>query len=152
MKTARIYEMNKNWDSAISIYKDIISKSPNNFQAIRSLKNIYKKSQRYDDGINFLKYYLNRNPKDIQLHIELGEFYYLKEEISLAKKVWSDGINNFKNNKSYYRILLSTYDKYSLEKEIFNMIKKGRDNFGKNFLAQELGSYYQRRKEYKSNR
>ena len=149
MKTARIYEMNKNWDSAISIYKDIISKSPNNFQAIRSLKNIYKKSQRYDDGINFLKYYLNRNPKDIQLHIELGEFYYLKEEISLAKKVWSDGINNFKNNKSYYRILLSTYDKYSLEKEIFNMIKKGRDNFGKSFLAQELGSYYQRRKEYK---
>ena len=149
MKTARIYEMNKNWDSAISIYKDIISKNPNNFQAIRSLKNIYKKSQRYDDGINFLKYYLNRNPKDIQLHIELGEFYYLKEEISLAKKVWSDGINNFKNNKSYYRILLSTYDKYSLEKEIFNMIKKGRDNFGKNFLAQELGSYYQRRKEYK---
>ena len=149
MKTARIYEMNKDWDSAISIYKDIISKSPNNFQAIRSLKNIYKKSQRYDDGINFLKYYLNRNPKDIQLHIELGEFYYLKEEISLAKKVWSDGINNFKSNKSYYRILLSTYDKYSLEKEIFNMIKKGRDNFGKNFLAQELGSYYQRRKEYK---
>ena len=149
MKTARIYEMNKNWDSAISIYKDIISKGPNNFQAIRSLKNIYKKSQRYDDGINFLKYYLTRNPKDIQLHIELGEFYYLKEEISLAKKVWSDGINNFKSNKSYYRILLSTYDKYSLEKEIFNMIKKGRDNFGKSFLAQELGSYYQRRKEYK---
>ena len=149
MKTARIYEMNKDWDSAISIYKDIISKSPNNFQAIRSLKNIYKKSQRYDDGINFLKYYLTRNPKDIQLHIELGEFYYLKEELSLAKKVWSDGINNFKNNKSFYRILLSTYDKYSLEKEIFNMIKKGRDNFGKDFLAQELGSYYQRRKEYK---
>jgi len=149
MKTARIYEMNKDWDSAISIYKDIISKSPNNFQAIRNLKNIYKKSQRYDDGINFLKYYLNRNPKDIQLHIELGEFYYLKEEISLAKKVWSDGINNFKSNKSYYRILLSTYDKYSLEKEIFNMIKKGRNSFGKSFLAQELGSYYQRRKEYK---
>ena len=149
MKTARIYEMNKNWDSAISIYKDIISKNPNNLQAIRNLKNIYKKSQRYDDGINYLKYYLNRNPKDIQLHIELGEFYYLKEDLSLAKKVWSDGINNFKSNKSYYRILLSTYDKYSLEKEIFNMIKKGRDNFGKSFLAQELGSYYQRRKEYK---
>ena len=149
MKTARIYEMNKDWDSAISIYKDIISKSPNNFQAIRSLKNIYKKSHRYDDGINYLKYYLNRNPKDIQLHIELGEFYYLKEDLSLAKKVWSDGINNFKSNKSYYRILLSTYDKYSLENEIFNMIKKGRDNFGKNFLALELGSYYQRRKEYK---
>jgi hypothetical protein len=83
------------------------------------------------------------------LHIELGEFYYLKEDLSLAIKVWSDGINNFKSNKSYYRILLSTYDKYSLENEIFNMIKIGRASFGKNFLALELGSYYQRRKEYK---
>ena len=52
MKTAKIYEMDKNWDAAISIYKDIIRKSPNNFQAIRSLKNIYKRSQRYDNGIN----------------------------------------------------------------------------------------------------
>ena len=102
MKTAKIYEMNKDFDAAISIYKDIIRKSPNNFQAIRSLKNIYKKSQRYDDGINFLTYYLNRNQKDIQLNIELGEFYYLKEEILQAKKVWIDGLNNFKNNKSYY--------------------------------------------------
>ena len=53
IKTARMYEVRKDWDSAISIYKDIISKSPNNFQAIRSLKNIYKKSHRYEDGINF---------------------------------------------------------------------------------------------------
>ena len=29
MKTASIYEINKNWDSAISNYKDIINKSPN---------------------------------------------------------------------------------------------------------------------------
>jgi len=149
MKTAKIYEMNKNFDAAISIYKDIIRKSPNNFQAIRSLKHIYKKSQRYDDGINFLTYYLDRNPKNIQLNIELGEFYYLKEEILQAKKVWIDGLNNFKNNKSYYRMLLSIYDKYSLENEIFLMVKQGRKHFGKSFLAQELGNYYQRRKAYK---
>ena len=133
MKTAKIYEMNKNFDAAISIYKDIIRKSPNNFQAIRSLKHIYKKSQRYDDGINFLTYYLDRNPKNIQLNIELGEFYYLKEEILQAKKVWIDGLNNFKNNKSYYRMLLSIYDKYSLENEIFLMVKQGRKHFGKSF-------------------
>lgn len=149
MKTAKIYEMDKNWDAAISIYKDIIRKSPNNFQAIRSLKNIYKRSQRYDNGINFLTYYLDRNPKDIQLNIELGEFYFLKEEIKLAKKVWADGINKFKNNKSYYRILLLTYDKYSLENEIISMVEQARENFGKNFLAQELGNYYQRRRVYK---
>ena len=29
------------------------------------------------------------------------------------------------------------------------MVKQGRRNFGQSFLAQELGDYYQRRKEYK---
>ena len=150
IKTARMYEIKKDWDAAISIYKDIISKSPNNFQAIRSLKNIYKKSQRYEDGINFLQYYLLRNPKDIHLIIELGEFYYLNENIDQAKKVWFDGINKFNNNKSFYRILLTTYDKYSLDKEMFDMVDKGRKRFGDNFLAQEIGNYYQKRKDYKN--
>ena len=149
IKTARMYEIKKDWDAAISIYKDIINKSPNNFQAVRSLKSIYKKSQRYEDGINFLQYYLIRNPKDIHLTIELGEFYYLNENIAQAKKVWSDGIDNFNNNKSFYRILLTTYDKYSLDKEMFDMIDKGRKIFGDDFLAQELGNYYQKRKDYK---
>ena len=149
LKTARMHEINKDWDAAISIYKDIVSKSPNSFQAIRNLKNIYKKSQRYEDGINFLQYYLDRNPKDIQLNIELGEFYFLNENIDQAKKIWSNGLLKFSGNKSYYRILLSTYDKYSLEKEIFFMVEKGRKKFGDSFLAQELGNYYQRRKKYK---
>ncbi len=149
LKTARMHEINKDWDAAISIYKDIVSKSPNSFQAIRNLKNIYKKSQRYEEGINFLQYYLDRNPKDIQLNIELGEFYFLNENIEQAKKIWSNGLLKFSGNKSYYRILLSTYDKYSLEKEIFFMVEKGRKKFGDSFLAQELGNYYQRRKKYK---
>ena len=150
IKTARMYEIKKDWDAAISIYKDIISKSPNNFQAIRSLKNIYKKSHRYEDGINFLQYYLIRNPKDIHLSIELGEFYYLNENTVQAKKVWSDGINKFNTNKSFYRILLTTYDKYSLDKEMFDMIDESRKIFGNDFLAQEIGNYYQKRKDYKN--
>ena len=149
LKTARMHEINKDWDAAISIYKDIVNKNPNSFQAIRSLKNIYKKSQRYEEGINFLQYYLDRNPKDIQLNIELGEFYFLNENIEQAKKIWSNGLLKFNGNKSYNRILLSTYDKYSLEKEIFFMVEKGRKKFGDSFLAQELGNYYQRRKKYK---
>ena len=149
IKTAKMYEMKKDWDSAIIIYKDIINKNPNNFQAIRSLKNVYKKSQRYRDGINFLQYYIIRNPKDIHLTIELGEFYYLNENIKKAKEVWSNGINNFKRNRSFYRILLSTYDKYDLDTELFKMIDFSRKEFGNNFLAQELGNFYQKRKDYK---
>ena len=146
IKTAKMHELNKNWDSAISIYVDIINKYPNNYQAIKNLKNIYKISHRYSEGIDFLKYSINKNSRDIKSIIELGEFYYLNEEILEAKKTWNEGLNNHKNNKSFYRILLSTYEKYSLDKEIFNLLKKGRSEFDNSFLAQEMGNYFQRRK------
>ena len=146
IKTAKMHELNKNWDSAISIYLDIINKYPNNYQAIKNLKNIYKTSHRYSEGIEFLKYSINKNSRDIKSIIELGEFYYLNEEILEAKKTWNEGLNNHKNNKSFYRILLSTYEKYSLDKEIFNLLKKGRSEFDNSFLAQEMGNYFQRRK------
>ena len=54
LRTAKMYEMQKNWDAAISIYNDVLNKNPNNYQTIRSLKALYKKSQRYKEGINFL--------------------------------------------------------------------------------------------------
>ena len=150
IKTARMHEIQKNWDAAISIYNDILSNNSNNYQAIRSLKNVYKKSQRYGDGINFLIYQLSRNPKDIQLTIELGEFYFLNEKINDAKKVWSDGLLLFSNNRSYYRLLLSTYDKYRLSDELLQMIEKVREEFNNSFLSIELGNYYQKRKQFKN--
>ena len=107
LKTARMHEINKDWDAAISIYKDIVNKNPNSFQAIRNLKNIYKKSQRYEEGINFLQYYLDRNPKDIQLNIELGEFYFLNENIEQAKKIWSNGFPyDFKKFNAFFFLSL----------------------------------------------
>ena len=95
-----MHEINENWDAAISIYIDIINKYPNNYQAIKGLKNIYKVSHRYSEGIDFLKYSINKNSRDIKSIIELGEFYYLNEEILEAKKTWNQGLNNHNNNKS----------------------------------------------------
>ena len=140
IKTAKMYEIQQNWDSAISIYKDILSKSPNNYQVIRSLKNLYKKSQRYKEGINFLTYQLSKNSKNIQLSIELGEFYFLNENIVEAKTTWAEGLVLFKNNRSFHRLLFSIYNKYSLSAEIFQMIESGRNDFGKSFLSIELST------------
>ncbi len=150
LRTAKMYEMQKDWDAAISIYSDILNKNPNNYQIIRSLKTVYKRSQRYPDGINFLKYQISRNPKDVQLNIELGEFYFLNENVGEAKKVWENGLLAFKNNRSFYRILFSTYDKHNLNEELFQMVESGRLNFDDSFLSIELGNYYQKRKQFKN--
>ena len=39
--------------------------------------------------------------------------------------------------------MLSTLVKYNLEDELYTVIKKGRDNFGKSFLSYEVGTYFQ---------
>ena len=150
IRTAKMYEMQKNWDAAISIYNDVLNKNPNNYQIIRNLMALYKKSQRYKEGINFLIYQISRNPNDIQLNIELGEFYFLDENVEAAKVVWKEGLSTFKNNRSYYRLLFSIYNKHSLDKELFQMIDSGRLIFNDSFLSTELGNYYQKRKQYKN--
>ncbi|MEL0269892.1 MAG: tetratricopeptide repeat protein, partial [bacterium] len=149
LRTAKMYEMQKNWDAAISIYNDVLNKNPNNYQTIRSLKALYKKSQRYKEGINFLIYQISRNPNDIQLNVELGEFYFLDENVEEAKRIWKEGLSTFKNNRSYYRLLFSIYNKHSLDKELFQMIENGRLIFNDSFLSTELGNYYHKRKQYK---
>ena len=150
LRTAKMYEMQKNWDAAISIYNDVLNKNPNNYQTIRSLKALYKKSQRYKEGINFLIYQISRNPNDIQLNVELGEFYFLDDNVEEAKKIWKQGLSTFKNNRSYYRLLFSIYSKHSLDEELFQMIGNGRLIFNDSFLSTELGNYYQKRKQYKN--
>jgi len=149
LRTAKMYEMQKNWDAAISVYNDVLNKNPNNYQTIRSLKALYKKSQRYKEGIKFLIYQISRNPNDIQLNVELGEFYFLDENVEEAKKIWKEGLSTFKNNRSYYRLLFSIYSKHSLDKELFQMIENGRLIFNNSFLSTELGNYYQEREQYK---
>ena len=102
LRTAKMYEMQKNWDAAISIYNDVLNKNPNNYQTIRSLKELYKKSHRYKEGINFLVYQISRNPNDIQLNVELGEFYFLDENVEEAKRILKlVGLSGKESRKAY---------------------------------------------------
>ena len=141
MKTAKIYEMNKNFDAAISIYKDIIRKSPNNFQAIRSLKYIYKKSQRYDDGINsaIQVCYLidNQNKKISELINEIPKTYqtptmapFCKDEEkykvvqSLVKKIEDLKANNTKiDNQTITNIMTVNGVRFSFEDGSWGLIR-----------------------------
>ncbi|MEC7848349.1 MAG: hypothetical protein VX736_01430, partial [Candidatus Neomarinimicrobiota bacterium] len=118
MKTAQMLEQRGSWDSAISIYLDILNKNPETYRAIRSLKNIYRKTQRYQDGIQFLRSRLQDRPNDIQSYVELGEFYFLNDQAGKAKDVWREGLTSFQTTQSYYRFLLPIYGQYGFNDEI----------------------------------
>ena len=143
IKTAQMLERKGDIEGAISLYNDILSKEPNNRQAVQNLKDIYYKYLMYDQGIQFMRLRMGKEPNDIRTHCELGELYFLNNQKKDAKVIWYAGLNKFRHNRSYYRIVLSTMARHNLEEELSTVVKKGRDNFGKSFLSYELGTYFQ---------
>ena len=148
LKTAGLLERRGDIDGAIAIYKGIVDKDPSHRSSIQKLKSIYLNYQRYDDGIKFLRGRLAKESNNIKIFAELGEFHYLNDEENEAIAVWSKGLSKFKNNRSVYRLMVSTYGKYGLDDDLNKILINGRKRFGQSFLSYESGVYYQARRVY----
>jgi len=143
IKTAQMLERKGDIEGAISIYEDILIKNPKHRQSIKNLKSIYLKNLMYDRGIQFIRGLMAIDPNDVRTYCELGELYFLNKQKKEANQIWYAGLNKFKYNRSFYRIMLSTLAKYNLGEDLSNIIKKGRENFGQSFLSYEVGTYSQ---------
>ena len=143
IKTAQMLERKGDIEGAISIYEDILIKNPKHRQSIKNLKSIYLKNLMYDRGIQFIRGLMAINPNDVRTYCELGELYFLNKQKKEANQIWYAGLNKFKYNRSFYRIMLSTLAKYNLGEDLSNITKKGRENFGQSFLSYEVGTYSQ---------
>ncbi len=148
LKTAGLLERRGDIDGAIAIYKGIVDKDPSHRSSIQKLKSIYMNYQRYDDGIKFLRGRLAKESNNIKIFVELGEFHYLNDHKKEAIAVWSKGLSKFKNNRSVYRLMVSTYGKYGLDDDLNKILINGRKRFGQSFLSYESGVYYQARRVY----
>ena len=148
IKTAKMLERKGDVDGAIAIYEAVLLKDPKNHRTIRDMKSILKINQRYDEGILFIRERLIHTPNDIQLYSELGELYFLNGQQKEAKTIWTAGTEKFKNNRSYYQIMVSLYSRLSMDKEIISLLDIGREKFGKSFMAYEAGIHYQTRRVY----
>ncbi|MFL3006430.1 MAG: tetratricopeptide repeat protein [Candidatus Neomarinimicrobiota bacterium] len=143
IKTAKMLETKGDIEGAISIYENILTRKPKHRQSIQNLKNIFLKYLMYDRGIAFMRHRMTKEPNDVRTYCELGEMYFLNNQKKEATLTWYAGLNKFKHNRSFYRIMLSTLAKHNLDDELSTVIKKGRDNFGGSFLSFELGTYLQ---------
>ena len=148
MKTADFLEKRGDIDGALAIYEDILNKNPNNNISIQKIKSLLVKYERFDDGIDFIKSRIKKNPNNYRLYTELGEIYFLNNDQEEAEKIWSTSLSKFKNNKSYYRNMISIYGKYGLNEALEIILNQGRKIFGKAFLSYESGVYFQSLRTY----
>jgi len=148
IKTAKLLQRKGDIDGAVAIYQDIIKKNPNHGQSIRELKLLYKKNQRYEEGIQFLRATMVTQPDNAQIFSELGEFHILNGEPKAAKAVWASGNEKFKQNRTWYRYMVTLYSRFGLDDDMIQLLNNGRDIFGKSFMTYEAGNYYQNRRAY----
>ena len=149
LKRAELHEKKGEVENAIFMLSELYKKNPNNYTVISRLRTIFMKYEKYDKGIKFLYSHLQKVPNDIQAYTELGEFYFLNGDIEKAKNHWGSGVfDQFKNNRSYFRIMLSLYTKYNLEDDLRELVLFGRKNFGYSFLSYEAGLFYQSKEMY----
>ena len=151
IKTAKMHEKRDDYNSAISIYEDLLKKDPYHRPSLRNLKSIYINQEKYLDGIQFLENRMKTFPNNFNNYSDLGEFYYLNNQTTYADSIWSKGIKKFKNQRPFYRIMLSLYGKYNLNDQISNLLNFGRAQFGNSFLAYEAGIYFQARSAYEKS-
>lgn len=148
MKTAKILEKKGDIDGAISIYKGILEKNPQHTISIHRIKSIYMNYEKYNDGVEFLYSMLELDPNNMRAHSELGEFHYLNDEKGKAQQIWSSAIIKFKSKRPFFRIMVSMYGKYGLDNELEQILKMGKNQFGRSFLSYESGVYFQARRTY----
>ena len=67
-------------------------------------------------------------------------YTFLNGQQKEAKTIWTAGTEKFKNNRSYYQIMVSLYGRLSLDKEIISLLDIGREKFGQSFMAYEAGN------------
>ena len=141
-KKAIRFERMGQFESAETIYLDLLKNDPKNSRIYFQLKSLYKREKNYLGLNNLLDERILVFPNDLQTKVEVGEVYLFENQIDKAKQYWNNILIDFQSNKTIYLILFQMYLKHGFENEISLLVNKGRLKFNDpSFLSYELGNF-----------
>ena len=117
---------NSFYSNKINYYEDLLSKDPNNQQALLELAKYYSYKKEYDKAVNFYKRYLVLNPTDKKTEFQLAQVLMWQNNLCEALVIAESLIDSEKNNIEY--LLFSAKLYYWLDsdpekiKSIYNRI------------------------------
>ncbi len=91
-RLAQSYDRSGDFQAAIKIYKDLLTKDPLNTVILNALRQDYVQLKMYDSAMVILQGQLKRNPADVSLHCELASMYYLNSSETKAVEEWDRAI------------------------------------------------------------
>ncbi len=145
--TARQMEKQNRPEEAIALYESVLEINPAHAQAYRRLVDLLSRIQDYDRLIPVIQNHLTHFPEDTGSRLRLAEVYYKEGNMTEARNIWTRLENN--PTPFIYRQLFRSYITLGLENRLVQLVNKGRTRFNTpEFLAMDLGNYYQARRVY----
>jgi len=149
LSQALLMERAGNIEGAQKIYTRILKTDPRNQRAYQQLKSILKRLGENSQGIELMENWLEINPHDLHSMLDLGETLYNNNQTARALEIWLNYEQNYLSNPTTFRMIFHVYARFALIENMLRVQRLARTSFSKpDFLALELGNYYQLRQSY----
>ncbi|NOT12196.1 MAG: tetratricopeptide repeat protein [Methylococcaceae bacterium] len=147
----QIYQGQGDCVKAVAAYRDLLSKLPENSDALGSMARCYENMNKRPEMIAFLNELLVKNPLNISAGVLLSELYILDKNYDKGSALLANLVNGNPKNPQLYvslaRIKLAQNDGNAA----IAVYRNGLDQIPENFkLTLSLASVYELQKDYDS--
>jgi tetratricopeptide (TPR) repeat protein len=145
LSLAEIYMIQKDEDSASTIYKQTLDIDPHNNIANRELSLYYVRASDFENALPYAKILSESKPQDFDAGRRLALIYYGLDSLLVSDSVFTNLVNsgdkNFLNH--YYLGLIATHRKeYQIARDEFELVTKLNDTLASSWL--DLGLTYKK--------
>ncbi len=113
---AQSFEQAGDYDKAATLFEEIYSAQPQNYNIFESLNRVYIQSKKYESSIKLIENRIKTNLQDVNLYGMLGTTYYLMGDETKAYESWEEGLRILPENQMHYRIIAN----YALQRRAFD--------------------------------
>ncbi|MCX7098119.1 MAG: tetratricopeptide repeat protein [Methylococcales bacterium] len=104
----KVYQDQENYPKAIEIYKELLSKFPENSEALGNMARCYEKLHKRAEMIAFLENILGKNPQNLSAGMLLGDLYLMDSKLDKGVELLSKLIKDNPKTPQLYVLLANT--------------------------------------------
>jgi len=149
IQLAERYEKEGRFEEALKIYRGLLTDKPEDSKLLGRIQGIYKELKRYPELIEFLNQRLKKDPGDFNVHLALGEAFFLSNRLQEAREVWRKAVAIAPQKEDSYLLVGSAFWERGMLTEAEEIFLRGRRALNDNALfAERLAHIYELQADY----
>ncbi len=151
MSLARQYEKQARFEDALKIYIELWTERPEDAELMARIHVVYKELKRYPELIEFLSHRLDKSPGNLDLHMALGEVFFLSGQLQQARKTWLAAVRLSPGKETGYLRVGRAFWERGMLAEAEEVFLRGRKVLSdKTLFAEPLARIYELGAKYRA--